>query len=207
VGPETDAGGVVPVDGAASPADATVDAGGNAGGDGGGVPAGDAPAGKAGADAFCAQICNHEQHCAALLDVAPAGLSGCSTSCQTANEASSASPPSELLRSDYLDALGSCIASSSCNDALATSEATCGEDIVLGNSDAGIRALTPTPAVAALCHDVQTSQCFASDSGTQACESAFLFYSDVTLNAAISCFSDATCSAVVACYTAAFTQP
>jgi hypothetical protein len=210
----TDSGGDVPVD--ASVDTATVD-GGPAGatdavsetaaGDGAGATAGAAPAGKAGADAFCTQICNHEQHCAAALDAAPAGLNGCVANCQSVNEAPTASPLTELLRADYVTALGSCIAGSSCTDALQTSEANCGESIVLGNADAGIHALAPTQAVAIFCHDLETSPCAAADSGTQDCVSTFMFYSDVTLNAAISCFSDATCSAVATCYTAAFTQP
>jgi hypothetical protein len=193
--------------GAPSQTDAPVNTGGDGGGDAAGVSAAVAPAGKAGVDAFCTQICNHEQRCATALDASPSGLSGCVTNCQAGNEAATANPPTELLRTDYVAALGSCIAASSCTDALQTSEATCGESILLGNSDAGIHALAPTQAVAVFCHDLETSPCTSADSGTQDCVSTFMFYSDVTLTAAISCFSDATCSAVATCYSAAFMQP
>ena len=159
------------------------------------------PAGKSGADAFCTKLCAHEQHCAA------ADASACDASCQMVNESSTTNPPTELLRADYVDALASCIAGSSCDVDLMTSEASCAESIVLGNADAGIKALAPTPAVTTFCHDLDTSTCFEADSGTPNCTSSFAFFSDVTLNAAISCFTDATCSAVVACSSAAFTQP
>jgi hypothetical protein len=217
-GSDGDGGANVPVDAAATDAseatdtgaqnlaDVQVNAGGDGGGDAAGVSAAVAPAGKAGTDAFCTQICNHEQRCATALDASPSGLNGCVTNCQAGNEAPTASPPTELLRADYVAALGSCIAASSCTDALQTSEATCGESLVLGNSDAGIHALAPTQAVAVFCHDLETSPCTSADSGTQDCVSAFMFYSDVPLTAAISCFSDATCSAVATCYSAAFMQ-
>jgi hypothetical protein len=186
----------------ASPADATADAG----ADGAMGSATNTPAGKSGVDAFCTQICNHEQSCAASLDVAPSGLAGCATSCQTSNEASSANPPTELLRADYVAALGACIASSSCDESLQTSEATCGAGILSGTGDAGGRGIAPTPAPATFCHALEASPC-AADGGAQDCLSAFAFYSDVTLNAATSCFSDATCAAVESCYSAAFAQP
>ena len=188
----------------AAPEDATVP---EAGGHEAAAPAGDVPAGKAGADAFCAQLCGHEQRCAAGEDAAPPGLSDCASNCQTANEAPTTNPPTELLRADYLGALGSCIGSSSCAEALQTSEANCAERIALGDADAGVHALTPTQAAETFCHDLATSRCFQADSGAPDCLSAFAFFSDVTLNAAISCFTDATCSAVVTCNSAAFTQP
>ncbi|MGO9836926.1 MAG: hypothetical protein ACLP1X_22245 [Polyangiaceae bacterium] len=183
----------------ASPADATADADGATG------SVTNMPAGKSGVDAFCTQICNHEQSCAALLDVAPSALTGCATSCQTSNEASSANPPTELLRADYVAALGACIASSSCDVSLQTSEATCGEGILSGTGDAGGHGIAPTQAPANFCRALEASPC-AADGGAQDCLSAFAFYSDVTLNAATSCFSDATCAAVESCYSAAFAQ-
>jgi hypothetical protein len=173
----------------------------------GGAPAGDVPAGKAGADAFCAQLCAHEQRCAAVEDAAPSGLSNCTSNCQTANEAATTNPPTELLRADYLDALASCIAGSSCAEALQTSEATCAARVAQGDPDAGAPALVPTQAAETFCHDLGMSPCFVADSGASDCPSSFAFFSDVTLSAAISCFTDATCSAVVACSSAAFTQP
>jgi hypothetical protein len=172
-----------------------------------GAPSGDGPAGKAGADTFCTQLCSHEQHCATAADATPAGLGDCDTNCRTANESSTTNPPTELLRADYLDALGSCIAGSSCADALQTSEASCAQSIASGRSDAGVLPFQTTQAAMTFCHELQTSPCFEHDSGAPDCLSAFAFFSDVTLSAAISCFTDATCSAVVACSTAAFTQP
>lgn len=196
-------GGAPPVDAAgdgrpASVADATADAT-------GGVPAGEAPAGKAGVDTFCTQICNHEQSCAAAADASTAALSGCAASCESTDEAPAANPPTELLRTDYVQALGSCIAASSCAQALQTSEVDCAEAIASGSSDAGVPHLVPSQAVATFCTRLAASPCSA-DGGAQDCASTFSFYGDVTLNAATACFSDATCSAVAACYEAAFMQ-
>jgi len=170
-------------------------------------PRADVPAGKAGADAFCTQLCSHEQHCATETDSAPAGLTDCEANCRTANESPTTNPPTELLRADYLAALGSCIAGSSCADALQTSEASCAQSIALGKSDAGVAPLAATQAAMTFCQDLQTSPCFEHDSGSPDCLNSFAFFSDVTLSAAISCFTDATCSAVVSCDSAAFTQP
>jgi hypothetical protein len=164
----------------------------------------DHPAGKAGADAFCSQICGHEQTCAAALDASPAGLADCATNCQSANEAPTTNPPTELLRADYLNDLGACIASASCSDALQTSETTCAGAIVSGKG--GATTLVPTQAVAVFCHDFETSPCVAADSGTEDCVTAFMPYSDDALNAAIACFADASCSKLATCYAAAFTQ-
>jgi hypothetical protein len=172
--------------------------------DGGIGVAADHPAGKTGTDAFCSQICNHEKTCAATLDASPAGLADCVTSCQSANEATTTSPPTELLRADYVTDLGTCIASASCSDALQTSEATCAAAIVSGSG--GAPTLVPTQAVAVFCHDFETSPCVAADSGTEDCVTAFMSYSDDALNAAIACFADASCSKLATCYAAAFTQ-
>lgn len=158
-------------------------------------------AGKSGADAFCSALCNHEQRCAATLDAAPAGLADCATNCESANEAPTANPATELLRADYVSDLGGCIASSSCSDALQTSESTCAASIV-----SGARALVPTQAVASFCHELETSPCVAADSGARDCVTAFMPYSDGALNAAIACFSQSSCSAIASCYGAAFTQ-
>jgi hypothetical protein len=207
-GSEADSAALAPADAATTDESAAspIDAASDASVDSAAPAAANAPAGKSGVDAFCAQICNHEQSCAAALDVAPSGLADCATSCQTSNEASSASPPTELLRADYVAALGACIAASSCDESLQTSEATCGEGILSGTGDAGGHGVAPTQAPATFCHALQASPC-AADGGAQDCLSAFAFYSDVTLNAATSCFSDATCAAVESCYSAAFAQP
>ncbi len=162
-------------------------------------------AGKAGADAFCSALCSHAQHCAAALDASAAALADCMTNCQSANEAPTTSPPTELLRADYVSGLAACIASSSCSDALQTSEADCAATLVSGSGDGGVPALVPTQAVAVFCHDLETSPC-AGDAGVQDCVTEFLPYSDGALNAAIACFSAASCSTLASCYAAAFTQ-
>jgi hypothetical protein len=207
LGAPDDGGGSLDASGGPTPTDAPNDSIRPADGVQGGQDAAAAglPAGNAGVDAFCVRICNHEQTCATALDASPSALSGCASSCQTDNEAAGANPPTTLLRADYIAALGACITTSSCDVALATIEADCAKSVATGIGDAG--PITPTQAVSTLCHDIETSQCTAGDSGTQDCANTFVFYSDVTLNAAISCFSSTSCSSVVPCYSAAFTQP
>src|ERR1700722_20151070 len=53
-------------------------------------------AGKSGADAFCAAICQHEDSCAVTLDASPSGLADCVSNCQSVNEAPSSPPPTEI---------------------------------------------------------------------------------------------------------------
>lgn len=170
------------------------------------LPVADMAAGKAGADAFCNQICSHEQHCAAVLDASPAGLTNCVSDCQSANESPTTSPPTELLRADYVSALGACIAGSSCSEALETSEMNCAAGLLSGSAEAGSPPLKPTAAVAGLCHELETSPCVAADSGVQNCETAFMFFSDQALNAAIACFSSPSCAQAASCYVAALMQ-
>jgi hypothetical protein len=202
-GDEPDAAVDTASDGAASPSDGASSARDGAAGAVDAAANGGA-AGKAGADSFCSALCNHEQRCAATLDAAPAGLADCMTNCESANEASTANPATELLRADYLSDLGGCIASSSCSDALQTSESTCAASVVSGGG--GARALVPTQAVASFCHELETSPCVAADSGARDCVTEFMPYSDGALNAAIACFSESSCSAIASCYGAAFTQ-
>jgi hypothetical protein len=170
---------------------------------GGAVATGTAAAGKAGADAFCTQICDHEQHCAEALDASTSGVAGCLTSCQSANESSTSDPPTELLRADYVTALGSCIASSSCDVALATAEADCATDVVTG-SDGGT-PISASAAAMAFCHALATSPC-GPDAGAQSCVSSIALYSDTALSAATACFSMSSCTDVDSCYAAAFAQ-
>ncbi len=169
--------------------------------------AGTAPAGKAGADAFCAHLCDHEQGCATVLDAAPGALASCQANCQSVNEASTANPPTELLRADYVSALGACIANSSCSTPIQTSEANCGAAAVSGDGDGGTPGIVPTQAVAIFCHAFETSPCVGAEAGAGDCVSAMMVYSDQTLDAALACFSDSSCTAVASCYAAAFTQP
>lgn len=161
-----------------------------------------AAAGKAGVEAFCTAICDHEQTCAGSLDASPPGLADCASNCVTANESASASPPTELLRADYLAAVGACIAKADCSQDLASAEAACAGQVVTGMG----ASLTPTQAVAALCHDLETTACTASDAGTTDCVTNLLPYSDVALSAAVACFPGSSCSALATCYVAAFTQ-
>jgi hypothetical protein len=169
----------------------------------GGTAVGSAAAGKAGADAFCAQICDHEQHCAATADASTSGAD-CMTSCQSANESSTADPPTELLRADYVSALGACIAASSCSDALQTVETTCATAVVSGSN--GGSPITASATATSFCHTLMTSPC-GSDAGAQACASSIALYSDTALSAAIACFSMSSCADVDSCYAAAFMQP
>jgi hypothetical protein len=196
-----DDGGAAAADvGAANGADGAAAESGDAG-----VPTGTASAGAAGVDAFCAQICGHEQDCAAALDASPPGLASCESSCRSANESAAANPPTELLRADYVKALGACIASASCDEALQTSEASCAAAVVTG-ADGGT-PLEPTQAVAIFCRDFESSPCLGADAGTADCVSTTMLYSDTTLDAADACLADTSCSIVTTCYTAAFTQP
>jgi hypothetical protein len=162
-------------------------------------------AGRAGTDAFCRQLCDHAQQCASSYDASASTVANCMTNCQSSNESSSANPPTELFRADYVAALGACIAAASCGESLADSEVACASAIVYG-SDAGTPVLEPTRAVAVFCRDVETSTCFARDSGVQDCETKFMLYSDDVLNSAIACFSSSGCSGIGMCYATAFTQ-
>ena len=175
------------------------------GGTGANTPTGAESAGKAGADAFCQQLCDHAQQCASSYDASASTLASCMTSCQTSNEAANANPPTELFRADYVAELGACIAAETCAQSLAETEAACASAIVYGN-DAGLPVLEPTQAVALFCHDLETSPCLEHDSGVEDCETAYMFYSDDTLGGAVACLSASGCSALASCYAAAFTQ-
>ena len=202
VGPSADA--AADASTSSSTGDATVrsDAGGSTDG---ASSAGSGAAGKSGVDAFCNTICAHESKCAAEYDAAASySMSGCVTSCQSGNEASTASPPTELLRADYVSALGACIAATSCTVDLTTAEQNCAPEVVMGVS--GSPGLTATAAATAFCHALETSPC-GGDAGTQqSCTNGILFYSDTALDAAAACFSMSSCTSVDTCYAAAFVQ-
>jgi hypothetical protein len=170
--------------------------GGSSGGSGG---SGAAAAGKAGADSFCVNLCDYEDKC-----VAGADASSCFGVCQMTEESSSTSPPTELLRADYVSALGACIAAGSCSEALQTVETDCAASVVSGGS--GGAPLSATSAAAAFCHALMASPCGQPDAGVASCEGSVLLYSDTALDAAAACFSMSSCSAVDSCYAAAFTQ-
>ncbi len=177
---------------------------GDAGTAGDALATGTAPTGKAGADAFCTQICDHEQHCATVLDASAAGLSTCFANCQSGNEAPMGNPPTELLRADYIAALGACIAGSSCDDALATSESACASSVVAGSG--GGAPLVPTSIATAFCNAFLASPCAATDAGPSVCLSAYGLYSDATLSAARACLSMSSCADADSCFTAAVSQ-
>jgi hypothetical protein len=168
---------------------------------------GSASAGKAGADAFCVQLCTLEQRCAAMGD-ASVDLSGCETSCQSANEMATVTPPTpptEKLRADYVSGLGSCIVAASCTGPLTATQLGTIESNCAGTVAAGLQ---PTQAAAVFCHAFETSPCNPPDAGNQDCVSRIMLYSDAALSAATACFSSTSCTQVASCYqTALYTQP
>jgi hypothetical protein len=161
-------------------------------------------------NAFCAQLCSHEQKCA-LIDAGMASLDNCQASFQTFYETPGAnpwngSPPLELYRADYVSALGSCIASASCSEPLQMSEARCNAALVAG-ADGGAPSIVATPEVTTVCRAFQMSPCLAADAGAQNCAATFTLFNDQALSAAAACFSgSAPCTTVNSCFVAAFTQ-
>jgi hypothetical protein len=170
-------------------------------------------AGKSGVDAFCAELCAHEQTCASI-DAGSASLGDCEATFQSFYETAGANPwggnpPLELYRADYVSSLGSCIAAASCSEALSTSEARCSADLVVG-VDAGAPAIAPTAALNSLCRAFQASPCLAADSGAGDCATALALFSDPSLDTGVACFSSSSsssCSATDSCFADAFTQP
>jgi hypothetical protein len=175
----------------------------------GAVP-GAGPAGASGVDAYCAQLCSHEQKCA-LIDAGMASLDACQASFQSFYEMAGANPyngypPLELYRADYVSALGACIASASCSETLQASEARCNAQIVAG-VDGGAPSITATPEVATVCKAFQMSPCLAADAGTQNCAGTLTLFNDQALMTAAACFAGSSpCSTVNSCFAAAFTQ-
>lgn len=161
------------------------------------------PAGKAGVDAFCTALCDHEQTCAAVMDASASALAQCMSSCQSGNEGATAPTPTELYRADYLSGLGACIAAAACSVAINTAEEDCASQVVSGTG--ANPALLPTQAAADLCHAIYSSPC-GPDSGAASCLGSVMLYSDTTLEAAKACFSGSMCTQVDSCYAAAFKQ-
>lgn len=162
-----------------------------------------APAGKAGVDAFCTQLCDHEQKCASVMDASASAVSQCMSSCQSGNEGPSAATPTELYRTDYLSGLGTCIAAAACSVPIATAETDCAMQVVTGTGSRP--ALLATQAAADLCHAIYSSP-YGPDSGAAGCLGSVMLYSDSTLETAKACFSGSMCSQVDNCYVAAFKQ-
>ncbi len=176
-----------------------------------GAGSGTAAAGKSGVDAFCAELCAHEQSCASI-DAGSASLDACEATFQAFYETAGANPwggnpPLELYRVDYVSALGSCIAGASCGEALSTSEARCSADLVAG-VDGGAPAIAPTDALTSLCHAFEASSCLAADSGAGDCATALALFSDPSLTAGAACLSSpsSSCAAADSCFADAFTQ-
>jgi hypothetical protein len=207
-GPATESA-TLPQDASQSTHDASgaTDAHAGEAGDAGVAAGGSAGAGKAGADAFCAQLCTLEQRCATMGD-ASVDLSGCETSCQSANEVpmvTPPTPPTEKLRADYVSGLASCFATASCTGPLTGTQLAMIEANCAGTVAAGLQ---PTQAAAVFCHAFETSPCNPPDAGNQDCVSRIMLYSDTALNAATACFSSTSCTQVATCYdTALYTQP
>lgn len=170
-------------DGDASPADASdAPSGRSDSGRGGfdGGPNGGAPAGKAGVDAFCTQTCTHDHDCAAALDAGSVDINGCVSKCQAANEGPSATTKSEILRSDYVAALASCLGNAACPDVISNAAATqCTNSVV--------PAIAPSQGAAAFCDRFATSAC--NFQPLSSCVTSFKLYSESTLQAAIACLT------------------
>jgi hypothetical protein len=179
--------------------------------DAGASEAGTQPAGTSGVNAFCGELCSHEQKCA-LIDAGSASLDSCQAGFQSFYEMAGANPwnggtPLELYRGDYITALGSCIAAASCGESLQASETRCNAALLAG-VDGGAPSIVATPEVAAVCHAFQTSPCIAADAGTQNCAATMTLFNDQALKAAAACFvSSSPCATVNSCFVAALTQP
>lgn len=213
---EQDSGGVPASDGSNGTDDATVVGTADAGSardasDAGPVDAGGAgPATKSGVDTYSGRLCGHEQSCG-LIDAGATSLDGCKSALQAFYEASGNSaygtmPPLELYRADYVNALGACIASAPCSEAITTSEARCSAQL-LSPTDAGPAEIAPTAALMAACRAFQASPCLAADSGAQDCTLTLELFSDSTLQTAGACFSSSSCATVNSCFASALTQP
>jgi hypothetical protein len=178
--------------------------------DAGSSPAGTAAAGKAGVDAYCQTLCEHEQRCSAI-DAGAAALAACVSEFQTFYEATGANPwggnpPLELYRADYVAGLGSCINESPCPEGLSASETRCSADLV-GGVDGGAPVIAPTTALSTLCRAFGASTCLAADAGSQNCTSDLMLYNDGALTAAASCLTgSSSCSTVSSCFAGALTQ-
>jgi hypothetical protein len=171
-------------DAAASLADAAT----NGGHDGGSTTGGDAAAdsgssggaaaGKAGVDAYCTEVCSHQHDCAATLDAGTVDTATCIAACQSANEGPGAATKSEILRADYVAALGSCVASASCTDVVSgQASTTCADSVVTSNP--------VSQYVATFCKDFSTSSC--NFTPLPSCVTTFGFYSDAVVQALITC--------------------
>lgn len=168
------------------------------------------PAGKSGAAAFAAQICEHEAQC----DLIDASASTCQADFESYYEMADANPwagptsppPLELYRADYVSALGACIASASCGGTLSMTETACNTSLLEAPSDGGAPTIAPTQALSAFCAAFAASTCLAGDSGVQDCATTLALYNDDALNTGTACLAGTDCPSVSTCFSAAFTQ-
>jgi hypothetical protein len=159
---------------------------------GGGIAAGDT-----GVTQFCTQACNRAQTCAAMVDGGSVNVTTCMTNCTTTNEEG---PPSGgdvvLYRSDYVVALTACVAAADCTDTLG--------DKAADNCQSSLAAsFAPSAGVVTLCQHLEASSC--SQDMTPECLTAFLQYSDATIQAITACIGDPTCTNHDACVAQALT--
>jgi hypothetical protein len=177
------------------------DAGGQTSGDGatsvgtdagGGIAAGDT-----GVAQFCTQACNRAQTCAAMVDGGSVNVTTCMTNCTTTNDEG---PPNGgdvvLYRSDYVVALTACVAAADCADTLG--------DKAADNCQTSLASsFAPSAAVVTLCQHLEASTCMQDM--TPECLTAFLPYSDATIQAITTCIADPTCTNHDACVAQALT--
>ncbi len=159
---------------------------------GGGIAAGDT-----GVAQFCTQACNRAQTCAAMVDGGSVNVATCMTNCTTTNDEG---PPNGgdvvLYRSDYVVALTSCVAAADCADTLG--------DKAADNCQATLASsFAPSAGVVTLCQHLENSTC--TQDMTPECLTAFLQYSDATIQAITACIADPTCTNHDACVAKALT--
>jgi hypothetical protein len=150
--------------------------------------AGDAPAGQAGANVYCAAICDRE---AACLNVTPdASTCHCNPGTLT------------LYRNDYVAKLAACESAASCGDLLSTdgSAADSGLDVC---AESALAQITPTGAVTAFCSQLGLSTC--PNDSVPDCPDTFKVYSDGSISALATCIADPNCNDHAACVTTALT--
>jgi hypothetical protein len=143
------------------------------------------------------QGCDRAQACAAMVDAGSVNVSACVTTCTQMNVAG---PPNGgdviLYRSDYVAALTSCVGTAGCADTLSDkAAATCQTTLAT--------SFPASAAVVALCQHLEASSC--AQDATPNCLTAFLPYSDPTVQAISACVADPTCTNHVACVAKALT--
>jgi len=153
-------------------------------------------AGTAGVMTFCTQACDRAASCAAMAD---GGLNttSCVSNCTVTNDEG---PPNGgdvvLYRSDYVMALTACVVGTDCADTLADKAANdCQSTLAT--------SFTAPATLVTLCQRVAASSC--SQDMVSNCLTAFLPYSDATIQAITACIADPTCTSHDACVAQALT--